>query len=83
MINFNTREKNTHCLFRKKNCQKNIPHLIKMVDIDKYWVKTKTKNQLLLKIWKKNENIKGIAIENKTGQEKSICVVCDSKKSTF
>ena len=54
-----------------------------MVDIDKYWVKTKTKNQLLLKIWKKNENIKGIAIENKTGQEKSICVVCDSKKSTF
>ena len=32
---------------------------------------------------KKKENIKGIAIENKIGQEKSICVVCDSKKSNF
>ena len=32
---------------------------------------------------KKKENIKGIAIENKIGQEKSVCVVWDSKKSNF
>ena len=32
---------------------------------------------------KKNEEIKGVEIENKIGQQKSTCVVCDSKKLTF
>ena len=31
----------------------------------------------------KKENIKGVALENKIGQEKSTWLVCDSKKSTF
>ena len=31
----------------------------------------------------KNENIIGIELENKIGQEKSTCIVCDSRKSTF
>ena len=31
----------------------------------------------------KNKNIKGVASENKIGQQKSMCVACDSKKSTF
>ena len=30
-----------------------------------------------------NKNIKGVALENTAGQEKSTCVKCDSKKSTF
>ena len=30
-----------------------------------------------------NKNIKGVALENKIGQEKSTCVHCDSKKSSF
>ena len=29
------------------------------------------------------KNIKGVPLENKIGQQKSICVDCDSKKSTF
>ena len=32
---------------------------------------------------KQTENIKGIALENKIGQQKSMCVDCDSKKLTF
>ena len=32
-----------------------------MVDYDKYWVK----------MWEQKENIKGVALENKIGQEKS------------
>ena len=32
---------------------------------------------------KDNKNIKGKALENKIGQQKSICVECGSKKSTF
>ena len=31
----------------------------------------------------KNKNIQGVALENKIGQQKSTCVDCDSKKSTF
>ena len=31
----------------------------------------------------KNEEIKGVEMENKIGRQKSTCVVCDSKKSTF
>ena len=31
----------------------------------------------------KTENIEGLALENKIGQQKSTCVVCNSKKSTF
>ena len=30
-----------------------------------------------------NKNIKEVALENTIGQEKSTCVKCDSKKSTF
>ena len=29
------------------------------------------------------ENIKEVELKNKIGQQKSTCVVCDSKKSTF
>ena len=36
-----------------------------------------------LKCGGKNENIIGIELENKIGQQKSTCVVCDSRKSTF
>ena len=31
----------------------------------------------------KNENIKGVALETKIGQQKSKYTVCDSRKSTF
>ena len=31
----------------------------------------------------KNENINGIALENKTGKHKSTSAVCHSRKSTF
>ena len=43
------------------------------------------KNQLLLKMWKKtkNKNIARVALEDKVRQKKSMCVVCDSRKSTF
>ena len=30
-----------------------------------------------------NKNIKGVALENKICKQKSICVNCGSKKSTF
>ena len=30
-----------------------------------------------------NEKIKGVALENRTGKQKSICADCDSKKSTL
>ena len=32
---------------------------------------------------KKNENVKWVALENKKGQQKLTCVVCNSRKSTF
>ena len=31
----------------------------------------------------KNENIEGVTLENEIGQQKSTCVVCDSRKWTF
>ena len=31
----------------------------------------------------KNENIKGVALETKIGQQKATCIVCDSSKPTF
>ena len=31
----------------------------------------------------KNENIKGVALKTKIGQQKSKCIVCDSRESTF
>ena len=36
-----------------------------------------------LKCGEKNEDIKGVELENKIGQQKSTCVACDSKISTF
>ena len=41
------------------------------------------KNQLLLKMWGKNESTEGLVLKNKIGPQKSTCVVCDSRKSTF
>ena len=32
---------------------------------------------------KQIKNIKGVALENKIGQQKSMCVDCGSRKSTF
>ena len=46
----------------------------------------KKKENLYCLVCKKktdNKNIKGVALENTAGQEKSTCVKCDSKKSTF
>ena len=36
-------------------------------------------------MWKKtkNGNIEGVALEDKVRQKNSMCVVCDSGKSTF
>ena len=31
----------------------------------------------------KNKNIKGVALENEIGQQKCVCVDCESKTSTF
>ena len=31
----------------------------------------------------KHKSIKGVTLENKIGQQKSTCIDCDSKKSTF
>ena len=43
------------------------------------------KKHLLLSLWKKtdNKNIKGVALESEIGQQKSTCVDCGSRKSTF
>ena len=64
-----------------------------MVVHDKYYVKNKKNPQYVKKekntyclVCKKNtdnKNIKGVVLENKTGQQKSMCVDCDSKKPTF
>ena len=61
-----------------------------MFEYDKYCFKSKEKqkyaknneNTYCLVCKKKTDN-KLIALENKIGQEKSTCVNCDSKKSTF
>ena len=65
-----------------------------MVEYDKYrfksnekpkYVKKKKKNTYCLVCEKKtnNKNIKGVRLENKIGQQKSTCVDCGSRKSTF
>ena len=45
----------------------------------------KKENSYCLKCGRKikNENIKGVAMENKIRQQKSTCVVSDSRKWTF
>ena len=64
-----------------------------MVVHDKYYLKTKEQPQYVKKkentyclvCQKKTDskNTKGVALKNKIGQQKSTCVDCDSKKSTF
>ena len=44
----------------------------------------KKKISYCLKCGKKTKKMKtGVELENKIGQQKSMCLVCDSKKSTF
>ena len=64
------------------DCQESTTYLIKIFEYDKYRFKRITKickkrNQL-----EKNK-IKGLALKNKIVQQKSTCVDCGSKKSTF
>ena len=64
-----------------------------MVEYDQYRFKSKEKpkyvkkkkNTYCLVFEKKtnNKNIKGVRLENKIGQQKSTCVDCGSRKSTF
>ena len=64
-----------------------------MVDYNKYRFKSKEKPQYVKKekntyclVCKKktdNKTIRGVALENKIGQQKSMCVDCDPEKSTF
>ena len=74
------------------DCQENTTYLIKMVEYDKYRFKPKEKPKYIKKETSycvgfrektKNKNIKGVALENKMGEQKSTCVGCDSKNSTF
>ena len=79
--------------FKKKNWQKIYPTLSGMVEYGKYWVKTKEKPKYVKTEYSycigcrnkttKNKNIKGMALENEIGQQKSTCVKCVSKKSVF
>ena len=64
-----------------------------MVEYDKYCFKSKEQpkqvkkkeNTYYIVCEKKtdNKNIKGIALEEKIGQQKSTCVDCNSRKTTF
>ena len=64
-----------------------------MVEYDKYCFKSKEKLKYVKKkentyclVCEKetdNKNIKGVALENKIGQQKSTCVDCGFRKSTF
>ena len=63
-----------------------------MVEYDKYRFKSKEKLKYVKKEYsycvgcrkkKKKKHVKGVALENKIGQQKSTCIDCDSKKSTF
>ena len=64
----------------KMDCWKNTAYLIKMVAFDKYYSKNKEKPQYVKKekniyclVCKKktdNKKIRGVALENKTGQQK-------------
>ena len=74
------------------DCQEYTTYLIKMVEYDKYFFKSKEKPKYVKKKIvivqdvenkTKNKNIKGVALENKTGKQKSTCVDCDSKNLTF
>ena len=71
------------------DCQKNITYLIKMVEYGKHCLKSKEKPKYLKKKIVivqgagRKKNIKGVALENKIGQQKLTCVDCDSKKPTF
>ena len=71
----------------KVDCQKNNPNSINMRDTREWKNKIQLreeKNKLLLKMWKKNRKMKtGVELQNKIGQQKSKCLVCDSKKSSF
>ena len=63
-----------------------------MAEYDKYHFKSKEKPKCEKKEESccvgcrkktKHKNIKGIALENKMRPQKSMCVDCNSKKSTF
>ena len=64
-----------------------------MVVYDKYYVKNKEEPQYIKKekntyclVCKKktdNKKVRRVALENKIGQQKSTCVDCGPKKSTF
>ena len=64
-----------------------------MVEYEKYRFKSKEKPQYVKKKKKRyclvckkktdNITIRGVALKNKIGQQKSLCINCDSKKSTF
>ena len=77
----------------KQIVKKNTNYLIKIVQYDKYCFKSKEKPKFVKKkeniyclVCKKetdNKNIKGVALENEIGQQKSACVDCGSRKSAF
>ena len=57
--------------------------MIKNKETKPKYIKKENSYCLVCKKKTDNKNIKGVALENKIGQQKSICVDCDSKKSTF
>ena len=73
--------------------EKILPTLSKIVEYHKYHFKPKGKPKygkkkektycLVCKKKADNKNIKEVALENKIGQQKSTCVDCSSKESTF
>ena len=75
------------------DCQENTTYLIKMVEYDKYRFKSKEKPKYVKKedsYWvecrktkTKNKNIKGVALENKIGQQNQYVLMVILKKSTF
>ena len=69
-------------------CQKNTTYLIKMIEYDKYYFRSKEKpkyikKKIVIVQGVGGKNIKGVALENKIWQQKSTCVDCNFKKSTF
>ena len=74
------------------DCQENTTYLIKMVEYDKYRFKSKEKPKYVKKETSycvgcrkktKNKNIKGVALENKIGQQNQYVLMVILKKSTF
>ena len=57
--------------------------MINIASIQKKNRNTLKKKPVLFKVYKKKKHIKGVALENKIGQQESICAHCDSKKSNF